>query len=376
MRFGIVGPPWANSSIPCVAENGSSEERSHQATGRRLQKARESGQVAQSRDINGVIVFWAAAGLLIALNHSFVTQWKVLFEQLLQAWPVVLEGRESIGHTFPLALLLMGKCLLPFLSAVVIFTVIPTLCQTRFLITFQPISLDFSKVDPKSGLGRLFSSKSLWDCAKTFIKLMIVLGALWHTLQSLLSQRDLLMTHSSTSLFVQVGHFSWIAFKNVGIWMLVFAAADYVLEHRRLQKQLMMSRHELKEELKETDGNPRIKSKWRALRRKRQGKPLRKAVPQATLVVTNPTHLAVAIHYEAPMRAPVVVAKGADLRARTIRQLALDHHIPMMENKPLARLLYRQVDVDDEIPSSLFQAVAELLAAVYRLRIRKHESLS
>lgn len=354
--------------------DSSSEERSHKASSRRLQKARDSGQVAQSRDVTGAIVLWGGAFMLLVCTPRFVQHWAELLREMIHLFSVIPQGHESLALPIQNAFVATARSLTPFLVGIAALSVFPVLFQTRFLIQGSLLRADWSRLNPQKGIERLLSTKSLWDAAKALIKIAIVVGALFHTLSVLVAHRGEFLSTSPYHFYAQAGAVVWAGFKNIGFWIVVFAMADYVLERRRMNKELMMSRQEVREEYKETEGNPQTKSRLRKLLRRRRGKPLRQAIPQASMIITNPTHVAVAIRYESSMKAPVVVAKGADLRAEKIREIAKEHGIALMENKPLARLLYRTVDVDDEIPSSLYRAVAELLAAVYRLRGRPSDN--
>jgi flagellar biosynthetic protein FlhB len=268
---------------------------------------------------------------------------------------------ESTLITLPMLGLLFG--------AVVVAGVSGGLAQSRFLWSTELLQPKFSRLNPLSGLRRLVSLESFAEVGKSLLEILC-LGALGFfflraDLPALVSLPSFDLT--DVLLFSSQEGF-WLLKAGVGV-MIVLSFFDYLFQSWRLQVQLRMSRQEVKEETREQEGDPHIKGRLRAIRQKMARQRMMAEVPQADVVITNPTHLAIAIRYRSEeMSAPQVVAKGAGYVAQRIREIARSHSVPIMENKPLAQLLYRQVDIGQAIPESLYRAVAEVLAYVFRLR--------
>jgi flagellar biosynthetic protein FlhB len=243
--------------------------------------------------------------------------------------------------------------------------------QVGFLLTLKPLQPDFSRMNPLEGAKRLFSKRSLVELAKSLAKLAIVIFVVYQVLHG---RMDALMALPLIpwpgSIVVVLG----MVF-DAGIWagavLLLLALLDYGYQRMSFEKQIKMSREEIREEFKQTEGNPVIRQRIRQLQRAAAQRRMMQAVPQADVVITNPTHFAVALQYDAKsMRAPRVIAKGQDLIAQQIKKVAAEHGVPMMENKPLAQALYKTCEIGQEIPGDLYAAVAEVLAFVFRLRMR------
>jgi flagellar biosynthetic protein FlhB len=243
------------------------------------------------------------------------------------------------------------------------------LAQVGFLLTLTPLKPDFSRVNPLEGFKRLFSRRSLVELVKSLAKLTIIGFVIYRVLSGRVEMLMALpLIPWPASIFLVMG-----AVFDAGIWaaavLLGLALVDYGYQRFAFEQQIRMSREEIKEEFKQTEGNPVIRQRVRQLQRAVAQRRMMQAVPKADVVITNPTHYAVALQYDAKsMRAPRVVAKGQDLIAQQIRRIAQEHDVPLMENKPLAQALYKACEVGAEIPGDLYAAVAELLAFVYRLR--------
>jgi flagellar biosynthetic protein FlhB len=239
--------------------------------------------------------------------------------------------------------------------------------QHRLIWSVEAITPKFSKISPLAGLKRLFSKQALANFIKGLLKLALVgtvlAALLWperHRLEGLIS----------TDISVVIPFTKVMSLKLLGAVvaiLAIIAAADYFFQYRQWFERQKMSLRELKEEFKQTEGDPKIKAKIRQIRHNRARKRMMSAVPKATVVVTNPTHFAIALHYERGMPAPICVAKGADLIARKIREVATQHSVPVVENPPLARTLYATVEIDQEVPPEHYKAVAEIISYVMRL---------
>jgi flagellar biosynthetic protein FlhB len=240
--------------------------------------------------------------------------------------------------------------------------------QHRLLFSAEPIKPHLSKISPAAGLKRLFSKQAIANFAKGLIKLTlfgaVMAALLWperHRLAGLAATDPAMILPLTRSLTLQM-------LGAVVAILAIIAAADYLFQYRQWFERQKMSFREIKEEFRQTEGDPVVKGKIRQLRQARQRKRMMAAVPKASVVITNPTHFAVALQYERGMTAPVCVAKGADLIARKIREVAEQHGIPIVENQPLARALHATVEIDQEIPPEHYRAVAEIIGYVMKLR--------
>lgn len=344
------------------------EDRTEPATPRRREEARERGQVARSADLSSAVVLLAAA-------LAFRFAGRPLLEGLSGSTQAVLGGLAGLdagagdlparyGGAFRAVFL----GFLPLVAIVLAAAAGAAVFQVGFLFTPDPLTPDWDRLDPVSGLGRLLSLRGLARLLGGLLKLAVVGGVVFWTIWA---ERSTLVGLSGRGveqipgISVDLMQALWL---RAALALLGLAVADYRFQKWQFERDLRMSKRELREELRRYEGDPRIRERRRALQRQLALQRMVLAVPQATVVITNPTHLAVAVRYEKPMEAPVVVAKGAEQMARRIRESALEHGVPIVERKDLARELYRGVDVGQSIPSALYQAVAEILAYVYRLK--------
>jgi len=350
-----------------VAEENE-EDRTEPATPRRREEARERGQVARSADLSSAVVLLAA---VLALRFAG----RPLIQGLFASASTVLEGLGSIdgepstllpqfGGAF--SAVLLG--FLPFVGIVLAASIAANLFQVGFLFTTAPLTPDLDRINPVSGLARMFSLRGLVRLVGGLLKLsvvgLVVFGTIWAERGDLveLSGREFEQIPGITVDLMQT-----LSLRAAAA-LLVLAAAEYGFQRWQFERDLRMSKRELREEMRRYEGDPRMRERRRSIQRRLALDRMVLAVPQATVVITNPTHLAVAVRFEKSMEAPVVVAKGAEQMARRIRESALEHGVPIVERKDLARALYRGTDVGQAIPSALYQAVAEILAYVYRLK--------
>ena len=343
-------------------------DRSEDPTQKRLDEALERGDVVKSQEVSTWFVIAGGTLVLAAFGGS-----------MGGGLSVTLRGLLSNAHQIPLdgggVLAVLGRIEREVLAVVAIPLVIlmiaaifGNMIQHRLVWSAQPLKPQFSKISPAAGIKRLFSSQALVNFAKGLVKLIVV-GAvmtalLWPQRERLegLVQTDLLGTLVLTRSYA-------LEMLGVVVAILFFvAAADYLFQYRQWYQRQKMSVREMKEEFKQTEGDPLVKGKIRQLRVSRMRKRMMAAVPKASVVITNPTHYAVALQYERGMDAPVCLAKGIDALALRIREVAGEHSIPVVENPPLARALHATVEVDEEIPPEHYKAVAEVIGYVMKLR--------
>lgn len=345
-------------------------ERTERATPKRREEARKKGQVARSREI-------ASAGILLAGMTIFYFTGKGMVQSLREVMATFLKesgtfelNPDSAGALLRESLTGLFHILAPFLLLPFLVILI-NIAQVGVLFTSEPLSPNLGRLNPVEGLKRLISPTSLAELIKGIMKLAFIgyvaYGAVKEEMRGALSLTDV----DTITILIYLGSSSFRVFLKTAWVLVVIAALDYIYQRWELERNLRMTKQEVKEEFKEMEGNPLVKSRIRSLQRELARKRMLGEVPKATVVVTNPVHLAVALRYEqGRMEAPVVVAKGAGLIAERIKEIAKEHHVPVVENRPLAQLLYKKVDVGMEIPVSLYRAVAELLAYVYNLKRR------
>lgn len=358
-----------------MAENDDGQERTEQPTARRLEQAREKGQVARSRELANLGLLMTGAAGLLALGPSTVAG---LVEILRRG---LTPGRESIagGATELLSHLATtaGDALLllvPLLGALLVVAALAPLALGGW--TFSPEALAFKpdRLNPAKGLARTFSLHGLAELAKALAKFSVLaLTAgflLWWDMAPMLA----LASQGVAPALTRAAWLLGVSFLLLCAALVLIAALDVPYQWWRHRHQLRMSRHDLKEEFKETEGKPEVKSRLRQLQREVSRRRMMQEVPRADVVVTNPTHYAVALRYRPEaMAAPRVVAKGADLVALRIRELAAEHGVPLVGAPPLARALYHGTRLNQEIPAALYLAVAQVLAYVFALRRHRRE---
>lgn len=348
-------------------EASGQDDRTEAATPRRLQRAREQGQVAVSRELA------TFAGLLAAFMAAFMLE-QVAVRDLPLRLSVFLahaDARQLAGSlAFDMAWRATVSAAAPIILAVLLVGAGVTLLQTGFLFNPGAIRVDASRIDPRAGLRRLLGGDSAVEAAKSIGKLAIISISIWHVMSGMLPA-TLRLSFQPPQLLMgtilpPVFRLCILALVMQG----AIAALDLFWVRFRMSRQLRMSRQDIREEFKETDGDPKIKARIRQIRVQRARRRMMAAVPKATVVITNPTHYAVALAYDrARNAAPRVVAKGADEVAARIREVARANAVPLVANPPLARALYT-VEVDADIPQEHYQAVAEIIAYVWGLKRR------
>ncbi len=346
-----------------MADGSQQEDRTEAATPRRMQKAREEGQVPVSRELTGF------AGLAAVTLAMVIAAPGVAHELALRLSVFLARAHELTAGTPALRLAGMAwwRGAAPFVLAAMLAGAAAVLVQTRFLLSGKALKADFSRVSPRAGLKRLLGVESLVEAAKSLAKIAVLGVVLWRVLRSDLPGLLLAPFGDPSQILTRAAR----PVLHVMLVVLAAQAAIAVLDFGwvtlRHGHGLRMSRHDILEEQKETEGDPRVKARLRQIRNFRARKRMLAAVPKATVVITNPTHYAVALAYDrAKHAAPRVVAKGVDTLAARIREVAEANRVPVVANPPLARALYR-VELDADIPAEHYQAVAEIIAYVWRL---------
>lgn len=355
-----------------MAYRDSAQQRTEAPTPRRLQEARRKGQVAKSRDFSAAVVFLAAVLLGYLLLQTALQQWErhlhwyftncFRFDLHIQHYLAILS--DSLEFIFWI--------LLPFILIIVGMALASQLLQAGFVFAPDIISPSLERLNPFNGLRRIFSLRSLVELAKSICKVGIVAAVGYSVVRAHLPVLLLVFHRAPEAAFATVARSVLDVAAATGGAFLALSLGDLLYQRWDYIRGLRMTRQEVKEELKHTEGDPLIKSWQRRRQRQIALNLIRAAVPRATVVVTNPVHLAVALRYEEKeMAAPVVTAKGAGELALQIRKIAAENNVPVVTNPEVARVLYHQVEIGQQIPVELYQAVAEILAFVYRLKGRK-----
>ncbi len=343
-------------------------EKTEQPSQRRLDEARERGEVARSRELSTFIILLVGGGVLYFMGQSLTQHMvKLLREGLTLDRDMAFHTELMIPRMYDItleALLSFG----PYILATIIAAAFSPLLLNGWLFSIEAIQPKFSKLNPISGIARMFSGSSLVELVKAIAKSLLVGGAgawvIWHNKDAMI----LLGMQSVAASIPEMGHLLGECFMMIVAAMLLIVAIDVPFQLWDHNKKLMMSKEEVRQEAKETEGDPMVKGRIRSLQREASRRRMMAAIPTADVVVTNPTHYAVALKYgEQGMRAPVVVAKGSHLLAQRIREIAEENHVPILEAPPLARALYKHTNLDAAIPEGLYTAVAEILAYVYQL---------
>ncbi len=338
--------------------------KTEKATPRQRQRARDHGQVTRSRELNGALAMAAVAGVIWFMGRNAVPRWTTFFRNVLDS-----ASSDSITANGPLLFWTSIEAMswvFPILAAGLVVALCTGLAQGGFVFAPDALSPKFERLNPAGKLRQMVSLAAL----STILKSLIPFSAIaWIGYVCIRSHWDEILGSSYTDARRFASLVSTMLLEicwRCGLVLLAWAGVDYLLQWRKNESDLKMSRQDIKDEVKQAEGNPASKARIRRMQRQARRKQMLKATETATVVVTNPTHYAVALRYEPKMAAPVVVAKGLDLLAAKIKEIAWLHDIPIMENRPLAQALYKSVQVGDAIPAALYHAVAEILVVVYK----------
>ena len=349
-----------------MAENESDQEKTEQATQKRREEARKKGQVARSQEVVSVSVL--VAGLIFFyFGGSYVTE---------NIMGLMRTGFRDAGRSDlaleTIQLIIIQNIfeaffiLFPLLMGVMVAAVLANVLQFGFMISTESITPKISKISPAKGFKRLFSLRSIVELIKSILKVCIISTVAYLVISS---EMERMMPLTEQSVWEVMSYIGGVCFKlllSITVVLVILAVLDYAYQRWEYEKSIKMTKQEINDEYKSTEGDPMVKARIRRIQREAAQKRMMAQVPKADVVITNPTHLAVAISYDpAGMAAPVVVAKGADYIAEKIRKIAGENDVPIIENQPLAQVLYKMVKVNAMVPESVYRAVAEVLAFVY-----------
>jgi flagellar biosynthetic protein FlhB len=348
------------------------DDKTESPTAKRRGDARQKGTVVKSTEVNSVIVLLTGLFML-----KFFGRWMLdkmgacmveIFKNLSTAELTQERLIDLTGHAVVLSILILA----PVAVGIMLFGVVANVIQIGFLFTIQPIIPNLNKIDPVNGFKRLFSARSLVEAVKNIFKLTIIGCIAYWTVMGGFDQIMILADASINTIVDFAAKTSYDIILRVSLALIVLAIFDWSYQKYQHEKQLKMTKQEVKEERKQMDGDPQVKSRIKSVQREMARRRMMQEVPKATVVVTNPTYIAIALRYEpAENDAPMVLAKGKRIIAEKIKQIAIENGIPIIEDKPLARGMYDKIEVGFPIPADFFTAVAEIMAYVYRLKHRK-----
>ncbi len=344
------------------------EEKTEQATPRRREKAREKGDVPKSRELTSLLPVWTIL-LYLLFSGAFFSSLLTYFGSSLRRGVTMTLTETTLMDVFKADTMQMGMMMLPLFMLMLAGVLIVHFLQTGFLLSTVPLTPDLSKINPLQGIKRMFSVNTLYETVKGLFKVAVLSAILYLMLKKEVFNIPLLIDMDIKSImafcFGQIKKIVMIS----ALVLTVFAAVDYAFQRWQYSRNLKMTKQEIKEEYKEVEGSPMIKARLKSIQREMARKRMMQEVPRADVVITNPTHYAVALKYDVgKMGAPRVVAKGANLIAAKIKEIARQSGVPVFEDKPLARTLFSSLDVNQEIPEAFYKAVAAILAQVYRMK--------
>lgn len=347
-------------------QDGSKTE---QATARRKAEAREKGQVAVSREVPTAVILLGGIALLYALTGPALTG----LTQVMREWFELAPRTSLTPDTFHALMVKLSldslRVILPVIGSIAALAVASYLLQTGFLWPAEGLKIDPNRLNPLEGFKKVLSLRSVVELIKALVKVTVIGWVGVTAIRQEIGVLPELVTYDLPGVLAVIGHLVLKMCLWIAGTVAVIAAGDYAYQRFEWERSLRMSKHEVKKEHKESEGDPLIKSRVRSLQREMARNRMMAAVPKADVVITNPTHLAVALKYDQQaMGAPVVVAKGAGYVAQRIKEIATEHGVMVIENKPVAQTLFKLVDIGREIPTDLYRAVAEILALVYRAK--------
>ncbi len=349
--------------------NDSFQEKTEKATPKRRGEAREEGNVARSMEINSAAVLLVGILALYFMSSWMMSrmQWGIKF--LIRQSPFIRLSIEEMDNLALIAFRFLVECVAPVTFIIFVFGIVANISQVGLMFNPKPLQPDLSKINPIEGFRRLFSLRSFVELLKGIVKISIVGYVAYTTIKNDVNTYYVLLDSTVPVIVLYIGKLAFKLVLKITLILIFLAVLDYLYQRWEFEKNIRMSREEIKEEMKQSEGDPKIKGRMRALQRQMVVNAMIRELPDADVVITNPTFLAVALKYDpASMSSPKVVAKGARKMAERIRNVAEEHGIPIVENKELAQALYKTVDVGMEVPTKFYQAVAEVLSYVYRLK--------
>jgi len=360
--------PLLRYNLQFFAESSSGGEKTEKATPKKKEKAREEGQVARSNEIATALMFIGMFSALKILGPNLIQDLIQFTKEIFGLFTIKEISIQYASGLMNHAIKTLISLLAPFFIVAVVIGFVSNFIQVGWHPTTKPIMPKLSNLSPIQGFKRLFSMRSLMELLKAFLKIGIILILVYSTVKNYESTILVIYDIPVLEAYSLIANLCFDIGIKVGAFFIIVALADYIYQKVHLSNKLKMTKQEVKDEYKQSEGNPEIKSKIRQKMREASMRRMMQDLPKADVIITNPTHFAVAIKYETDNQgAPIVIAKGADIIAAKIREVAKENNIQIVENKTLARTLFYTVEIGEEIPPDLYQAVAEILAFVYNL---------
>ncbi len=370
---------WNNKRLPYelqwFAKDGPGGEKTEEPTAKRLDDARKDGKVAKSRELNHAFDLIALFLILKVFTSNVYNSFLSVFSFVYTRIPdfVKNNSQEISGHSVASFLYIIIveslQIMLPFFIIGFSICVLVNILQIGWKITTKPMQPKLDKFNPINGFQRILSKDSLFELLKSILKLVIIAYVAYSSIKKNADTLFVLYDIPLMQAIILCGQIIVDTGLKIALVYLVIGVLDWFYQKHKFHEDMKMTKQEVKDEYKNTEGNPEIKGKQRQRMQEASRRRMMQDVPKADVIITNPTHLSVALKYDSnEAKAPVVLAKGEDHLALKIREVAKENHIEIVENKPLARMLYANVDVGQEIPPELYQAVAEVLAMVYNLK--------
>lgn len=346
------------------------QERTEKATPKRRQKSRQRGQVAQSREIPSVLILMTALGFFYFAGSWMFWNINEFIGGIYQDLDILRLNTVSDLSAFSVDIFKkLFSILIPFFVPILIAGFVGNIGQVGFEIHSEPLAPKLSKLNPIAGLKRFVSLKSLVELAKSILKLLIIGGISYGLIKAEMRGFPPLMQQGIGEILLFIAQVAFKILFFVCLALIILALLDYIYQRWQFEQSIKMTKQEVKDERKQSEGDPKVKSRIRKAQLEMAARRMMEAVPEADVVITNPVHLAVALKFEASeMIAPTVIAKGSGHIAERIKEIASEHQVPIVEDKPLAQTLFKMVEIGEFIPVELYRAVAEILAYVYRLR--------
>ena len=370
---------WDNLQLPYhlqwFAKDGPGGEKTEEPTSKKLQDARNDGKVAKSRELNFafdlIVLFLVLKAFMAFVYDSFLNVFSYVYTRMPDFLRSTAKEATALSTASFLRVVLTEsiRIMLPFFLIGFAVCMLIAVLQVGWKVTTKPLEPKFDKFNPINGFKRIISNDSLFELLKSFVKLFIIAYVAYTSIQKNMNNLFVLYDIPLMQAIILCGQIILDTGLMIALVYLLIGFGDLIYQKHKFHEEMKMTKQEVKDEYKNTEGNPEIKGKQRQRMQEASRRRMMQDVPKADVIITNPTHLSVAIKYDAnETKAPVVLAKGEDYLALKIREVAKENHIEIVENKPLARMLYTNVDIGQEIPPELYQAVAEVLAMVYNLK--------
>ena len=371
----VKGKYLLEYNLQWFAKDGEGGEKTEPATAKKLKDAREDGKVTKSKELTAafdlIVLFLVLKIFISFVGERLVGIFDYIYSRIPEFLKVNSAGVSSVAASHYLAdvMLQMLITMLPFLLFGFVITFLVSVVQVGWKVTSKPLKPDLNKFNPINGFKRIISKDSLFELLKSIIKIAVIFWVAYSRVKNHKEELFILYEIPLNQAIALIGSVIIDTGLYISIVYLVIGFADFAYQKHKFNEDMKMTKQEVKDEFKNTEGDPQIKGRQRRKMQETSQRRMMQDVPKADVVITNPTHLAVAVKYDADVNtAPVVLAKGEEYVAQKIKEVARENNIEIVENKPLARMLYHNVDIGAEIPPELYQAVAEVLAAIYKAR--------